>query len=89
MLSNNHNKLEEINSIKKTLIQNDNALDYIYCKMSEISDILGYNPDDIQAKEDLTTVKYIDFSLSYLDKCYRKRLKELGVKNFKVEEKVG
>lgn len=84
-----YSKLEEINSIKQTLIQNDDALDFINCLIDENLTILGYNPDDLQAKEDLKIVRYIDFSLSYLDKCYRKRLKELGVKNYNVEENCG
>ena len=79
-------KIEEINSIKKTLCLNNEAIDYIENHISDVNDVLGYKPDDEQAQYELKISRYICFSLEYLDKCYRIRLKQLGIRNFKVED---
>ena len=79
-------KLEEINSLKKTLAWNYEAVDYMENHISSLKDILNFNPDDCQAKYELDTSKYISFSLSFLEDCYIDRLKKLGVNICKIKE---
>ena len=83
-----HSKLEEIKCLKDTLALNEEAIDYIDNHIFKVEDILKLCPEDEDVQYELKTSKYIKFSLEFLDKCYKDRLKVLGVKNFKVGEKI-
>lgn len=73
-------KLEEINSLKQTLSYNDIALDYVINELNRTEDVFRFNETDKDVQERLNTLKYIKFSLEYLDKAYSDRLKALGVR---------
>lgn len=71
---------EEIkNSLILTLEKNTIALDYIENVLHRTEDLYKYNEDDEDVKEQLDVLKYIKFSLTYLDKQYNDSLKKLGV----------
>ncbi len=75
-------KLEEKQSILKTLEYNQDAMDYIQNKIYKLDNQYRAFPEDKEILTELNINKYILFSLDYLDKCYNDRLKCLGV--FKV-----
>lgn len=75
-------KLEEKQSILKTLEYNQDAMDYIQNKIYKLDNQYRTFPEDKEILTELNINKYILFSLDYLDKCYNDRLKCLGV--FKV-----
>lgn len=70
------NKVELLNSLKTTLEQNTKAIDNVTMWIHSCEDRLAYNEEDFEAQDALETLKYIEFSLRYLDKqymdCYRK-----------------
>lgn len=76
----NISKEELKNSLLQSLEYNSKALDYIENVLNRAEDNLKYNPDDPDFAEIVSTVKYIKFSLSYLDNQYNESLKRLGVK---------
>lgn len=69
------------NEIKKslddTIIKNNNALDYIQNKISKVQNLVDYNPDDVISIDELNNLKYIEFTLKYLDKSYKDSLRSL------------
>lgn len=73
-------KLEEINSLKQTVVHNDASLDYITNELYRMENIFKLDETDKIIKENLESLRYIKFSLEYLDKMYRDRLKVLGVR---------
>ena len=73
-------KLEEINSLKDTIVHNDISLDYITNEMFRIENIYKLDETDKNIKENLNSLRYIKFSLEYLGNMYRDRLKVLGVR---------
>ena len=73
-------KLEEINSLKQTLVYNENALDYMQNNIYRTENMYKLDESDKEVKERLNTERYIKFSLEYLNKQYANRLKSLGVK---------
>ena len=73
-------KLEEINSLKETVVHNDASLDYITNELYRMENIFKLDETDEIVKENLISLRYIKFSLEYLDKMYRDRLKVLGVR---------
>lgn len=73
-------KLEEKNSLLQTLDYNNLALDYIQNQIYRTENVLKLDDTDTNVKTQLSTEKYIKFSLEYLDKCYSDRLKKLGVR---------
>ena len=74
----NVSKLELRNNLIYSLEHNSIALDYIENSLSKAEDILKYNSDDKELLENVNTLKYIMFSLEYLDKQYNESLKRLG-----------
>lgn len=76
----NVKSVEVLNSLRVTLSQNDEALDYVENNIRHTQDMLGYSPDDIILQQDLKTLQYIRFSLEYLDKVYTKTYKKYGGK---------
>ena len=71
-------KLEEKQSIRKTLQYNDEAIDYIQNNIYRLENLIKLSPDDEIIKNELDTNNYILFSLTYLDECYKNRLKQIG-----------
>lgn len=71
-------KIEKINSLKQTLYYNSEALDYLKNEISRYENFVKYNEDDTQALNTLNVLKYIEFSLKYLDDTYEKGLILLG-----------
>lgn len=69
------------NEIKKslddTIIKNNNALDYIQNKISKVQNLVDYNSDDVISIDELNNLKYIEFTLKYLDKSYKDSLRSL------------
>ena len=76
----NVSKLELTNSLLQSIDYNDSALDYIENVLNKAEDNLKYNPDDKDFEEIVSVLKYIKFSLNYLDKQYKDSLKRLGVR---------
>lgn len=71
-------RIEKINSLKQTLYYNSEALDYLKNEISRYENFVKYNEDDTQALNTLNVLKYIEFSLKYLDDTYEKGLILLG-----------
>lgn len=76
----NTKSVEVLNSLRVTLSQNDDALDYLENSIRHTQDMLGFSPDDVILQQDLKTLQYIRFSLEYLDNVYRKTYKKYGGK---------
>ena len=74
----NISKQEQINSINQTLQYNSDALDYIQNEILRYEDMLLYKEDWKEGEEILNILKYIEFSLKYLDDSYNKSLILLG-----------
>lgn len=73
---------EVVDNLKKTLVLNDKAIDYLENVIRKAQDRLEYNPEDEEYKDILEVLKYIQFSLLYLDKSYKESLKKLGGKKW-------
>lgn len=76
----NTKSVEVLNSLRVTLSQNDDALDYLENNIRRTQDMLGFTPDDVVLQQDLKILQYIRFSLEYLDSQYRKTYKKYGGK---------
>ena len=74
------NNLELVSSLKKSIQQNDSAIDFVENQLNSVKDSLAYNPDDELCKEALINYEYILFSLRYLDDQFSKTLKQKGGK---------
>ncbi len=72
--------LEMQHSLKETLQKNTRAIDYIQECINKCQDILKYNENDFQVKDELENLEYIQFTLYYLDKQYMKSYKKVGGK---------
>lgn len=70
-------KKEIKKSLDDTIIKNNNALDYIQNKISKVQNLVDYNPDDFISIDELNNLKYIEFTLKYLDKSYKDSLRSL------------
>lgn len=75
-------KNEIMHCLKDTIRKNDIAIDFINSEMLRRKDLVSYNPDDLNSKEEIKILEYILFSLNYLDDTYRKSYKKLGGKLF-------
>lgn len=73
-------KVEILKSLKNTMKQNTDALDYIENLIYQVQNELGYSPEDKNLQEDLESLKYIRFSLYYLDDMYMKAFNKHGGK---------
>lgn len=71
-------KLEQKNSLKQTLYYNSEALDYVQNEIARYENLYKYNEDDMQVLNILNILRYIEFSLKYLDDTYEKGLMLLG-----------
>lgn len=77
ILNKNVSKKELIDSLNKSLKLNKNALDYVENCINKCEDLLNYNEKDLIAKDDLENLKYIKFTLNYLEKQYNESLRGL------------
>lgn len=80
MLKKNVPKIELIHSLKESVEKNSEALDYVQNEITRVSDRLEYVENDYVMEDTLKNLKYIEFTLQYLDSQYRKSLKQLGVR---------
>lgn len=76
----NKKSVEVLNSLKVTLNQNEEALDYVENNIRHFQDMLVISPEDVVLQQDLKSLQYIRFSLEYLDKVYSKTYKKYGGK---------
>lgn len=67
-------KLEKRNGLVQTLDYNTQALDYIENEINRYENFVKYNEDDKQSLNTLNVLKYIQFSLKYLDDMYNKSI---------------
>lgn len=72
-------KEELKNSLLLSLEHNSDAIDYITNEISRFESYCKYNENDKTSVQTLTTLRYIKYSLDYLDKCYGDNLKRIGV----------
>ena len=72
-------KEELKNSLLQSLEYNSEALDYVENQIVRFEDLLKYNENDEASLNTLNVLKYIEFSLNYLDKSYNETLKSIGV----------
>lgn len=77
-LKKNVTKLEMKNSLLQTLEYNSEALDFIENESHKYEDLLKYDDLDGSIKNIQNILKYIKFSLNYLDDMYNESLKKLG-----------
>lgn len=80
MFKKNVPKIELIHSLKESVEKNSEALDYVQNEITRVSDRLEYVENDYVMEDTLKNLKYIEFTLQYLDSQYRKSLKQLGVR---------
>ena len=73
-------KEELKNSLLLSLEHNSSAIDYISNEISRFEDYCKYNENDESSLNILSTLKYIKYSLDYLDNCYSDSLKRIGVR---------
>lgn len=77
----NRNKVSNIdikNHLLLSLEYNSAALDYVQDKIKHHEDWLKFMERDGTIKNELSVLKYIEFTLKYLDDCYNESLKECG-----------
>lgn len=67
-------KLEKRNGLVQTLYYNTLALDYIENEINRYDNFVKYNEEDMQSLNTLNVLKYIQFSLKYLDDMYNKSI---------------
>lgn len=72
--------LEIKHSLDDALKRNDKALDDVENWIKKCEDLLLYNENDVQVKEELETLKYIKFCLLFLYKQCSKAYKKVGGK---------
>lgn len=70
--------IEKINCLNQSLYYNTEALDYIQNEISRYENFVKYNEEDTQSLNTLNILRYIEFSLKYLDDTYEKGLILLG-----------
>ena len=58
---------------------NDEAIDYVQNEISKYENFVKYNEEDFVSKDTLHVLRYMEFSLKFLDRSYNLALKELGV----------
>lgn len=72
---------EELKNILLVSIEhNTDAIDYISNEISRYENLLKYNDKDVDSTRNLTILRYIKYSLDYLDVCYSDNLKKIGVR---------
>ncbi len=76
----NVSKEELKHSLITSLEYNAKALDYIENVLNRAEDSLKYNEEDEDYQDIVVTLKYIKFSLTYLENQYNESLKKVGVK---------
>lgn len=76
-LSSKVNNTELIKSLKISLERNENAIDYLENKISNVKDMLEYVEYDKVLNEELEILEHIKFSLSFLTDSYNKTLRGL------------
>lgn len=76
----NVSNLEVKNCLRESMELNVIAIDFIEEELKKYEDRLKYNEDDEEAKYNLNCLKYIKFSLYYLDRQYMKAFRKCGGK---------
>lgn len=77
----NMNKVSNVelkNSLLISLQYNSDALDYIQDRILKVENFIKYNEDDDVSRNELSVLKYIEFTLEYVEDCYNKSLKQVG-----------
>lgn len=69
---------ELIDSLKKSVRYNNDALDYVLEKVRIVSDTYKYTESEVDKKE-LDTLKYLETTLSFVGEQYQTNLRNLGV----------
>ncbi len=77
-MKNKVGKQELIDSLKKSVRYNNDALDYVLEKVRIVSDTYKYTEAEVDKKE-LDTLKYIETTLRFVGEQYNTNLKNLGV----------
>lgn len=80
MKNKNFSKLELKHKLENSLNENNIALDCLENWIHFVEDRLGYNENDVELKEALEVLKYLQFCMLYLDKMYSQAYKEVGGK---------
>lgn len=73
-------KEELKNSLLLSLEHNADAIDYITNEISRFESYCKYNEEDKTSLQVLSILRYIKYSLDYLDNCYSENLKRIGVR---------
>lgn len=68
-----------VNSLLKSILYNDDAIDYIKNQITISENILGYKPEDLEVQQNLKIQRFIKFQLEFINDCYEKSLKKFGV----------
>lgn len=71
------NNKELAKALKESIEFNDNALDYIENEIRRKEDLLKITDISLDLENDLTNLKYIQFSLKYLQDSYENTLRSL------------
>lgn len=69
---------ELIDSLKKSVRYNNDALDYVLEKVRIVSDTYKYTEAEVDKKE-LDTLKYLETTLRFVGEQYQTNLRNLGV----------
>lgn len=70
---------EKVDALLETIVHNDDAIDYIQNQIYATENVLGYMPEDKEARKRLQIEKFIKFNLEYLNTQYKECLKRFGV----------
>lgn len=71
------NNKELSKALKESIEFNDNALDYVENEIRRKEDLLKITDISLDLENDLTNLKYIQFSLKYLQDSYENTLRSL------------
>lgn len=74
---------ELIDSLKKSIRANYDALDYILEKKRIVSDTYKYTEAEVD-KQELDTLKYLEITLRFVGEQYQTNLKNLGVHSWQI-----
>lgn len=72
------NNKELAKALKESIEFNDNALDYVENEIRRKEDLLKITDISLDLDNDLTNLKYIQFSLKYLQDSYENTLRSLS-----------
>lgn len=75
----NVRKIEELKNLEISIETNIEAMDRLENWINRVENKLNYSEDDY-LREELSTLKYLQFTLNYLDKQYVSTYRKLGGK---------